>query len=114
MTGVLLTQSASEADSGPFATVYLNLNKMDTQLSKKKDLIGAYLLSVRWGRDKPDGYKDNFDVFREHRGHACVDIHTDKGKVQLVAYNEHNGWYPHSVVASWGFGDKAYMDKQDI
>lgn len=32
---------------------------------------------------------------------ACVDVQTDRGLVQLVPYNYHDGYYPHTVHVAW-------------
>jgi hypothetical protein len=98
--------------------VYLNLQKENTQVAKAKDLVGATVLKVRWGRDKPDGYKEpaeedidwNDYPFEKPTSYACVDVFTDKGKVQLVAWNRHDGPYPHTVIATWS----GYKDRQHI
>lgn len=89
--------------------VYLNSQKDNTQVAKAKDLVGAKVLKVRWGRDKPDGHKEPAEEdidwddypFEEPTSYACVDVFIDKGKVQLVAWNRHDGPYPHTVIATW-------------
>jgi hypothetical protein len=70
------------------------------------DLIGARVLKVGWGRDQSDDESDKyFD-----RPCARVEIMTDKGQLQIVAWNDHNGYYPHGVLASW----EGYTDTQSI
>ena len=84
------------------------------------DVTGARVLSVGWGRkvdeslqvesldDAPAHWEEEEEAPRRGRrgnvkelNYAVVDIRTDAGLVQMVGFNEHNGFYPHSVFVSW-------------
>ena len=59
--------------------------------------IGAEVFAVRWTYEK--------DLprikAREHVNVAGLDISTSRGLLRLWAFNDHNGYYPHSVRAQW-------------
>lgn len=78
------------------------------------DLLGARVLSVAWGRHVKNGLvAESLDTLPEHFDdvqRAVVDVMTDRGLVQLVAFNEHNGYYPHSVYTLWA----GHEDLQEI
>lgn len=46
----------------------------------------------------------------DYGGEARVIIETEKGRLWLRVWNHHNGYYPHSVTASWN----GYRDTQSI
>ncbi len=78
-------------------------------------IIDAEVLSVKWGRH----YDESLEVVNADKlmcplnnshKNAVVEILTSVGMVQLVAFNEHNGYYPHNVYASWN----GYEDVQEI
>lgn len=87
-----------------------------TPENNKEGMIGATIHKVGWGKDILPAYMDairryhhdNFDGAGVAR--AIVDIETDKGLIQIIAYNEHNGYYPHSVYVQW----PGYTDTQEI
>jgi hypothetical protein len=61
------------------------------------DFIGAELIDVKITDTllKPS---NNFDVAGMYEGSVMfVNIETNKGLLQFVAYNEHNGYYGHEV-----------------
>lgn len=38
--------------------------------------------------------------------YATLDLHTNKGLLQIVAYNDHNGYYEHNLYVEWdGYTD---------
>lgn len=86
--------------------------------SKETDLVGAEVTSVEWGKKVSDELVsapddrclDWADMDNSDLHYAVVDIKTSLGLVQLVAYNEHNGYYPHTVCVSWG----GYEDQQEL
>jgi hypothetical protein len=83
--------------------VYL---KTPEGVEREGDLIGARVLKVGWGRDHSDDESDeDFDC-----PCARVEIMTNKGQLQIVAWNDHLGYYPHGVFASW----EGYTDTQSI
>lgn len=59
---------------------------------------GAKVLRVAWGKLGADA---SVPMFVHGDQHACVDLHTDRGLIQLIAYNDHNGYYPHTVHVEW-------------
>lgn len=67
-------------------------------------LIGHDVTDVRWGRlhRVPVEALDTYE--------ARIEVETSAGLVELVAWNEHNGYYPHSVIVSW----KDKYEKQEI
>ena len=61
------------------------------------DFIGAKLIDVKITDTllKPN---DEFDVNDMYEGDVMfVNVETDKGLLQFVAYNEHNGYYGHEA-----------------
>lgn len=60
-----------------------------------------------WGRDVDKtltavSLDDHPEIYSGRDiSYAVVDVHTDVGLVQMVAFNEHNGFYPHTVLVSW-------------
>lgn len=65
----------------------------------------AIVTSVSWASKLLDPecsfQKDEF---------AAINIVTCSGTLQLVLYNEHDGYYPHNIYCSW----KNYEDKQTL
>ena len=78
------------------------------------DMIGAEIESVSWG-DKIAGQFD-FDTGGPRPSScayddtAIVNVVTNKGLFQLIAFNEHNGYYPHDVYVEW----RNYSDQQTL
>ncbi len=35
-------------------------------------------------------------------GFQAIDVHTSKGLLQFVVYNEHNGYYSHATILKVG------------
>lgn len=67
-----------------------------------KEFIGARIQKVGWGKD-----------VITHGGDcktAVVEITTDQGKFELQVWNNHNGYYPHDIEASWN----GYKDQQSL
>lgn len=61
------------------------------------DFIGSKLIDIKITDEllKPN---DNFDVNDIYEGGVMfVNLETDKGLLQFVAYNEHNGYYGHEA-----------------
>jgi hypothetical protein len=88
-----------------FDVILLTAHDKDTDA-----LIGANVQYVGWGSKvapelkqtlvkhyKPD--LDEYDI-----AHIVIDIETDRELIQCIAYNEHNGYYPHSVKVCWNNG----------
>lgn len=57
----------------------------------RDDFIGAMITNVKWGREGRD--EDMDYSFSE------VIIETTIGNLTLTAFNEHNGYYSHDVIA---------------
>lgn len=70
-----------------------------------KDIVGDEVKSVEWGKATIQE-KTSCD----YRQTAVVHLETTSGLTQIVAYNEHNGYYPHSVYVEWN----GYKDVQEI
>lgn len=77
-------------------------------LKSSEELIGHEVLQVNWGSLK----LDTTEVY--DKMHATVHMRTSAGLIQLVAWNEHNGYYPHNVKVTWKKHGKDYEDKQEI
>lgn len=78
------------------------------------DFIGAVLLDVRTDGESLDGERaideDYCDPNPEDRMAMFVDLVTDRGVLQFVAYNEQNGCYCHMAsVRSRQLDDDAYL-----
>ena len=67
--------------------------------------IGAQISKVKWGKDRVKRYADD-----NERRTAVVDVLTNSGRLELSVWNDHNGYYEHSVKASW----RGYEDTQLI
>lgn len=68
---------------------------------------------IGWGNNIHPDYKwalKNNTSFRDDDYYAIVNIETQKGLIQIIAFNHHNGFYPHWVKVSW----KNYSDTQQI
>ena len=74
------------------------------------DFIGAKLIDVKITDTllKPN---DDFDVNDMYEGDVMfVNVETDKGLLQFVAYNEHNGYYGHEAcVISKQLNESGYL-----
>jgi hypothetical protein len=74
------------------------------------DFIGAKLIDVKITDTllKPN---DEFDVNDMYEGDVMfVNVETDKGLLQFVAYNEHNGYYGHEAcVISKQLNESEYL-----
>lgn len=79
-----------------------------------QSLIGSEIKSVKWGKDLypiPDSNSVSFQLMDRTMRHACVNVELSTSEiVQVVAFNEHNGFYHHDVYVSW----KDYEDVQTI
>ena len=80
-----------------------------------QDVIGYEVKSVKWGKcilvDYLPVIKSHEIEFNEKdTQQAIVNIETDKGLIQIVTYNIHNGYYPHKVSVKWN----DYSDIQEI
>lgn len=75
---------------------------VDMNTPDKKDIVGDTVISVGWAKNtcKDDDYLQT----------ATVNLETSSGLTELIAYNEHNGYYPHSVYVEWN----GYKDVQQI
>lgn len=66
-----------------------------------EELVGATVSSVMWGTHDDADWSE-IHVRDEHDlQSAVIIIETSCGLVKLVAYNEHNGYYPHDVLTVW-------------
>jgi hypothetical protein len=74
------------------------------------DFIGSKLIDVKITDTllKPN---DDFDVNEMYEGDVMfVNITTDNGLLQFVAYNEHNGYYGHEAcVVSKQINENVYL-----
>lgn len=78
------------------------------------EFIGADLLDVKTvdttakaGGDHPYDADNNelctvFVNIETGRRTVFVNIETSRGTLQFTAYNEHNGYYGHAVLVTWG------------
>ena len=61
-------------------------------------LVGAKLIRVYWGKDlKPfttTQYGGDWNA-------CCIIVDTNKGRIKIILYNYHNGYYPHRYRVSW-------------
>jgi hypothetical protein len=73
-----------------------------------KDYIGANLLDIRevWGEDVVFSKSVLEEEIPPGADVMFINIETSKGTLQYAIYNEHNGYYGHSV--------KVYMDGNKI
>lgn len=81
---------------------------------RPRDFVGATLLGVRSNGESIDGERsldaDYFDPHPNDRAAMFIDLLTDRGILQFVAYNEHNGSYEHlASVRSRQLDDDAYL-----
>jgi len=60
----------------------------------RDDFIGSVITNVKWGKEK----RAEYDCFSE------IIVETTIGNLTLTAFNEHNGYYSHAVIAC--FNDK--------
>ena len=67
-----------------------------TSHDNPSDFIGAKLLDVRITDSLLKTAHLPMDVYNDSA--IFITFFTDKGDFQLVVYNEHNGYYSHSVV----------------
>ena len=74
------------------------------------DFIGAKLIDVKI-TDTLLNPNDEFDVNDMYEGGVMfVNVETDKGLLQFVAYNEHNGYYGHEAcVISKQLNESEYL-----
>lgn len=84
-----------------------------------KDILGAEIISINWGKDGTvdktlhpytwtsyyEIWDDKVDVY-----YCPINIMTNLGLIQVLAYNEHNGYYPHYVYVEW----EDYWDLQTL
>lgn len=63
------------------------------------DFIGAELLSLAMvdTNYKKHPLTKEWGLYLEEGGAVFIDVETNKGKLQFVLYNEHNGYYGHQV-----------------
>ena len=73
-------------------------------------LVGAKISSVSYVSDALNETVENSIGTSTYVSSALVNIETDRGIVQLVAWNEHNGYYPHTVHVEWD----DFKDEQEI
>ena len=73
-------------------------------LTDINSLIGQHVTNVKWAYTKHNS-TTVYDRFE-----ACVEVHTSIGLVKLIAWNEHNGYYSHTVKITW----KNHEDEQEI
>lgn len=115
------TASASQASSNTPIGVYIDLYQQCCERydvlflapdgKTEADFLGADLRRVGWGRDfKKQTTLHDLPFDPRDTPHAVVNIDTDRGRIQLVAFNDHNGYYPHSVKVHWG----DYADIQEL
>lgn len=69
-----------------------------------KDFIGAVLLSVKEVDTFPEGVA-KYDWIDEELNHTWgelewqgIEVQTNKGVLQFVVYNSHNGYYSHNTI----------------
>ena len=74
-----------------------------------KDFIGSKLLSIKITDKALNSqiFDKKAPVFYEG-GVIFVDFVTDKGNLQFVAYNEHNGYYGHEAIIKTSYPSKSF------
>jgi hypothetical protein len=83
--------------------------EIHTPLSES--LIGQTITNIKWGNKPLYDYSGFHKSYMDHESvPACVDLTTSIGTCQIIAYNVHNGYYPHSVYVKWN----GYEDIQDV
>jgi hypothetical protein len=88
-------------------------NQVSMTDAEDREIIGSKVLRVGWAKKIHPDYLPivRLDCFAGYDvPHAVVDIQTDKGLYQFIAYNNHNDYYPHDIKVSW----KNYADVQRI
>ena len=69
------------------------------------NFIGKEVQHVGWN------YKYNAgSEFSDGDPHACVEIKTSNGSMYILACNQHNGYYPHTLYTKW----KDHEDSQEL
>lgn len=78
------------------------------------DIIGHEIKNVGWGKEIVNNLTcqiGSLNFYNETlQESAIVNIETNKGLYQIIAYNDHNGYYQHSVCVEWnGYSDTQYI-----
>jgi hypothetical protein len=68
-----------------------NVNASFPDGMTRDDFVGAMITDIRWGEERSD---EEYDYHM-----AEIIMETTKGAMMLVVENEHNGYYPHNVIA---------------
>jgi hypothetical protein len=71
-----------------------------------KELIGKTIINVEWNLQKPL-YLPFQTKYKEICNDASINIIFEKTKLQIIAYNEHNGYYPKTIKVNLG-------EKEDV
>jgi hypothetical protein len=84
-------------------------------LQLRSQFIKSHIESVGWCNSLlNDKYKEllaNQENYYDRTFQfAAINVVTNAGVLQLVVYNEHNGYYPHLISVSWD----NYTDEQNL
>ncbi|KAI8917591.1 hypothetical protein DFJ77DRAFT_456995 [Powellomyces hirtus] len=75
-------------------------------ISAESELIGATVLTVRWGKGKGRDTAPGYSARRS----AVVEVETNRGTFEIEAWNTHTGVYTHVVRVAWD----GYSDQQEV
>lgn len=82
--------------------------ELPNNINNEQDLIGTEIYSIGWEKEKKNNIKDL--GFCQIKATARVHLVTSIGDVYIEAWNEHNGYYPHTIKVAWN----NYEDEQEI
>jgi len=73
------------------------MSEDDTEQFHGAELLGIKVTDTNRVKQDVDGWEDT--ILDQYGGDIMlIDIETDRGVLQFVAYNHHNGYYGHSAV----------------
>lgn len=61
-------------------------------------IIGKSITSIKLGKESNIREPKSDD--RDCNG-VVIRVETERGLIKLVAWNEHNGYYPHQILTKW-------------
>ena len=66
-----------------------------------QNLIGLTILSISYGTEIDERLVPMPDISLNTHPHIIINIETDKGLIQIVIYNKHDGSCPHHAYIEW-------------
>ena len=76
-------------------------------------LIGLSV-GISWGDRVDEKALRNADCPAADVSRVVVDVATNAGTFQIVAYNEHGGYFPHVVFVEWIVAGKMVREMRDV